>query len=89
MKGDIILKVIIGFIVPFLLLYSFSCIFYVDKIGFLAIFNCCISAIVSYLLFYLRFGKINVKKIFSFEKYLGVIFFAFFCFLWYFLNKLL
>ncbi len=89
MRGDIILKVIISFIIPFLLLYSFSCIFYIDQIGFLAIFNCFISMIISYILFYLRFGKIDVRTIISINKYLGPILFIFLCFLIHFLNKLL
>lgn len=89
MKGDIILKVIISFIIPFLLLYSFSCIFYIDKIGFLSIFNCSIATTISYLLFYLRFGKINVKKILSITKCLGIILLFFLYFIIYLLNKLM
>lgn len=88
MKGDIFLKILISFLIPFLLLYSFSCFFYIDKLGILTLLNFSISVLISYVLFYLRFGKINPFKVISFKKFVSVFLFCFLCFLYYFLNIL-
>jgi hypothetical protein len=89
MKGDIVLKIIISFMIPFIVLYSFSCIFYINQIGFLTIFNCSISITISYLMFFLRFGKIEIKKVLSVTKFLGTILLIFLCFVTFLLKKLL
>ena len=89
MKGDIVLKVIISFIIPFLLLYSFSCIFYIEMLGILSILNCCISFMLAYVLFFLRFGKIDIQKVVSIRKIMGFVLFCFMYFIIYLLIKLL
>ena len=89
MKGDITLKVIISFLIPFLLLYSLSCIFYLDTLGILALLSCLVSAIISYTLFFLRFGKINPLKVISFKKIAGFFLFLFLYFIYYLLTILM
>lgn len=85
MRGDIFLKILISFLIPFLLLYSFSCFFYFKELGILALLNFSIALLISYILFYLRFGKINPFKIVSFNKFMGLFLFCFLCFIIYFL----
>ena len=89
MKGDITLKVIISFIIPFLLLYSLSCIFYIDNLGMLAILSCLISAMISYTLFFIRFGKIKPLKVIAFKKIAGIFLFIFLYFIYYLLTILM
>lgn len=89
MKGDIVLKIMLSFIIPFLLLYSFSSLFYINSLGILAILNCCISIIIAYVLFYIRFGKISIQKIISVKFILSVILLSFTYFITYLLIKLL
>ena len=89
MRGDIVLKVIISFIIPFLVLYSFSCIFYINALGMLAILNCLIAVITSYLLFYLRFNKIEIQKVISIKRLFNIVIFCFTYFLFFLLIKLL
>lgn len=89
MKGDIVLKIIISFIIPFLILYSFSCVFYIDTLGVLSILNCCISTIIAYVLFHIRFGKIHIQKVISIQKIFNIILFCFMYFIFYLLMKLL
>lgn len=89
MKGDIVLKIIISFLIPFLIIYSFSCFFYINRLGILSILNCSISIIIAYVLFYLRFGKINMQKVISIRYILGVLLFCFMYFIIYLLIKLL
>lgn len=89
MKGDITLKVIISFLIPFILLYSVSCMFYIDNIGILALLNCSVSIIIAYTLFYLRFGKIDPLKVVPIKKIAGLFMFCFLCFIYYLLITLI
>lgn len=88
MIGDLFLKILISFLIPFLLLYSVSCFFYIKEFGVLTLLNFSISVLISYILFYLRFGKINPFKVISFKKFISIFLFCFLCFIYYFLNIL-
>ncbi|MDR2760755.1 MAG: hypothetical protein LBB09_02825 [Rickettsiales bacterium] len=78
MKGDIVLKIIITFLAPFILMYSCAYFFYIFDIGFLSILNCFIIASIAYAMFFLRFGKINLRKIAFVEKLIAVLLMFFF-----------
>ena len=89
MKGDIVIRIIVSFIIPFLILYSFSCIFYIEMLGMLSILNCCISIAIAYTMFHLRFGKIQIQKVISIKQLFNTVLFCFACFLCYLLIILL
>ncbi|MDR0571297.1 MAG: hypothetical protein LBG48_00430 [Rickettsiales bacterium] len=89
MKGDIVLKVIIAFIIPFMLMYSSVYIFYVYDLGFLSVLNSFITVSITYALFFLRFGKINVKKITFVSKLLSLLLVGFFVVIFFLLKKLI
>lgn len=63
MKGDIILRVIIGFLVPFLGLYASFLLFSLKDLGLFVVFNSVLYFILAYLFFYIRFEKIKLKQI--------------------------
>lgn len=89
MKGDIVLKIIISFIIPFAIIYSFSYVFNIVNIGFLSILNFIIFLTISYALFFLRFGKIDIRKTFSIEGSLNVLLFILLGFFVFLLIKLM
>ena len=89
MKGDIILKVIIGFLIPAILLYSSLLLFSYKDLGFLSILQISIYLMISYLLFFLRFGKINIKKILPLNFFIDTIMICFLIFILMFSFELL
>ena len=89
MRGDIILKCIISFLIPFIIMYSFSYIFYIFDIGFLSVLNFIIYIVMAYILFYVRFNKISIAKTFSIEDMLNFILFLLFIFLCFVFYKLI
>ena len=80
MKGDIVLKVIFSFLIPFILLYAFSILFRLDDYGVATILEICVYILISYLLFSIKSQKINAKRILPLKMILGFIlsFFLFF-----------
>jgi hypothetical protein len=88
MKGDIILKVIIAFLIPFILVYSSMYFFYIFNIGFLSVLNCFINISIAYILFFMRFGKIDLKRIVFVDKMLFLLLLFFFTIIFMLLKDL-
>lgn len=88
-KGDIILRIIISFLVPVLMLYSGFLFLSFSEFGFLSILQCAIYLMLAYLLFFIRFEKVRVKKVISFGAILNFLLFVFLIFLVLFLLILL
>jgi hypothetical protein len=88
MKGDIVLKVIIAFMIPFMLMYSSIYIFYIRDLGFLSVLNSFITVSIAYALFFLRFGKINVNKITFVKKLLSALLMGFFIVIFFLIRNL-
>ena len=55
MKGDIILKVIVGLLIPIFVLYSCFFIAKFNELGIFVFFNSIIYVALAYLLFLIRF----------------------------------
>jgi hypothetical protein len=62
MKGDIILKIIINFLIPFILLYGCFSFTTYDIQGFSAFLDGFTLIIISIALYYIKYGKFKFKK---------------------------
>lgn len=89
MKGDIVLRIIIGFLIPFAILYSFFYFFYIMDIGFVAVLNCSVILLISYIIYFIRFDKINIIKLVSADIFVKGILLGFLFFLIFLLKTLL
>jgi hypothetical protein len=67
MRGDIILKILINFLAPFLILAGFLTLYNYKIFGFFAFLVSGIYFINAYILYYVKYGeiKINTMKIFQ------------------------
>lgn len=68
MKGDIILKVIVGLLIPIFVLYSCFFIAKFNELGIFVFFNSIIYIALAYLLFLIRFERSDASyfKIFNY-----------------------
>ena len=89
MRSDLILRVIVGFLIPILFLYSSFLIFSLEKINFIAILNSFIYLMLSYILFYLRFSEIGINKVISIKLIINLILIILFGFLLFLLLNLI
>ena len=89
MRSDLILRVIVGFLIPILFLYSSFLIFSLEKINFIAILNSFIYLMLSYILFYLRFSEIGINKVISIKLIINLILMILFGFLLFLLLNLI
>jgi len=83
MKGDIILKVLVNLLMPFLLLYGFLVLFNYKYMGFFAIVNSLIIFIAVYVLYYIKYGELKANKIIPFKVLGLVILFVFMLYIVY------
>lgn len=90
MKGDIVLKVIVGLLIPIFILYSCFFVAKFNELGIFVFFNSIIYVAFAYLLFLIRFEKSNTNyfKIFNYIIASSLIVFLYFIldFLGVFLN---
>lgn len=88
MRSDLILRTVIGFLIPILFLYSCFSLFSLDNISFISVLNSSIYLMLSYILFYLRFSEIGIKKVLSLKLIINIILMVFFVFLIFLLFNL-
>lgn len=89
MRNDLILKTVIGFLVPILMLYSGFILFSQTEINFISLLNSFIYIMLAYILFYLRFSEIDVKRIISLKVVTNIILMIIFIFLLFLLFNLI
>jgi hypothetical protein len=73
MKGDIVLKIIINFLIPFVLLYSIFSIAYYEISGAFAMIQGLVLFLLAISMYYLKYGKIKASKMIPF-RFIYVIF---------------
>ena len=88
MRSDLILRTVIGFLIPILFLYSCCLLFSLDNVSFISVLNSSIYLMLSYILFYLRFNEIGIKKVISLKLVTNIILMVFFIFLIFLLFNL-
>lgn len=81
MRNDLILKTMIGFLIPILMLYSGFLLFSQDGINFVSLLNSFIYIMLSYILFYLRFSEVNIKRLISLKIVTNIALIVLFVFL--------
>lgn len=67
MKGDIVLKVIINFLIPFVLLYSVFSIAYYEISGAFAMIQGLVLFLLAISMYYLKYGKVKASKMIPFR----------------------
>jgi len=67
MKGDIVLKVIINFLIPFVLLYGIFSVAYYETSGVFAIIQGFVLFLLAIAMYYLKYGKLKTSKVISFN----------------------
>lgn len=83
MRGDIILKLTVNFLIPILLLYAVYSAIHYNTFGFFAIIQAIIIMIIAFSLYYIKYGGIRSSKILSFRFVMNVTIFAFLYYLCY------
>lgn len=68
MKNDIILKLIVSFLFPIILVYSFTSILYSNLYESISIISGIILFILVSILFQFRFRKINIINVYRYVK---------------------
>lgn len=71
MKGDVIFKVFVNFLIPFLLLYAFFVVFNYEYLSFFAVIHSLLIFSISYALYYFKYGPLRSRKVIPF-KFLGM-----------------
>lgn len=69
MKGDLILRVIISFLIPFLLLFAFFSITNYTNFGFYSFLLSFSYFMLAYILFAMRFKVVSAKSLIFLRKF--------------------
>ncbi len=69
MKGDLILRIIISFLVPFLLLFGFYAVVSYNVFGFYSFALSFLYILLAYLLLFLRHKYVNINNLTFFKGF--------------------
>ena len=89
MRNDLILRTITGFLIPILILYSGFLLFSQSEVTFVSLLNSFIYLMLSYILFYLRFSEVSIKKLIYLKLVINIILIVLFVFLSFLLFNLI
>ena len=89
MKGDIILKVILNFLIPFILLYGFFSVASYETQGFPSFLSGFILFIIAIALYYIKYGEFKFKKTITLKLVYVTIMFLFLSYLLFILIRII